>query len=465
MQIRDSISTDTLSSKLTRVFDLAGKKIDRLNRRWRSADGSPVFTVEGKYTTRGWTDWTQGFQFGSAILVFDATGDAQFLSLGRENTIKHMAGHVTHHGVHDHGFNNVSTYGNLLRLMNEGKIPENDQERNFYELALKVSGAVQATRWTSLPGGLGYVYSFNGPHSLFSDTIRSMRALGLAHALGHALMGEKDRKIDLLDRAIRHAETTARFNVYFGTGRDSYDVAGRVVHESIFNLNDGSYRNPSTQQGYSPFTTWTRGHAWILLGFAEQLEFIDSVSENALGDAAKDLFSDKEALLSRFREVARVTADFYISEMPLDGIPYWDTGAPGLVHLGDYKSVPADPFNDYEPVDSSAAAIAAQGLIRLGHWMTGQGEREGERYLRAGLTVADRLFEEPYLSTDEEHEGLLLHSVYHRPNGWDFIPPDKKVPCGESSMWGDYHALELALCIKRLADGETYYRFFNSTGV
>src|SRR5258708_12847409 len=36
---------------------------------------SPVFTVAGKYTSRGWTEWTQGFQFGSAILQFDATDD------------------------------------------------------------------------------------------------------------------------------------------------------------------------------------------------------------------------------------------------------------------------------------------------------------------------------------------------------------------------------------------------------
>jgi len=59
-----------------------------------------------------------------------------------------MAPHVSHIGVHDHGFNNISTYGNLLRLMREGKIPLNEREKDFYELALKVSGAVQAARWT-----------------------------------------------------------------------------------------------------------------------------------------------------------------------------------------------------------------------------------------------------------------------------------------------------------------------------
>ncbi len=58
---------------------------------------------------------------------------AKLLEIGRTRTVDLMASHVTHTGVHDHGFNNVSTYGNLLRLMNEGRIPENIWERRFYE--------------------------------------------------------------------------------------------------------------------------------------------------------------------------------------------------------------------------------------------------------------------------------------------------------------------------------------------
>ena len=49
---------------------------------------------------------------------------------GRKHTVEVMAPHVSHIGVHDHGFNNVSTYGNLLRLMREGAIPENEWERD-----------------------------------------------------------------------------------------------------------------------------------------------------------------------------------------------------------------------------------------------------------------------------------------------------------------------------------------------
>ena len=462
LQIDHALTPAALRPQVARVFDLAGPKILDLDQTWDAAEGTPVFTVGGRYTSRGWTEWTQGFQFGSALLQFDVSGDERFLELGRRKTVAHMAGHVTHVGVHDHGFNNVSTYGNLLRLMNEGRIAESAWERHFYELALKASGAVQGARWTELPGGLGYVHSFNGPQSLFADTIRSMRALGVAHGLGHALMGEHDRRIDLLDRAIRHVETTARYNVYFGQGRDAYDVRGRVAHESIFNVTDGAYRCPSTQQGYSPFSTWTRGHAWILLGAAEQLEFIESLPDDAFDDVAADLFDGKPAIRARLRDVAEATADFYLHEMPTDGIPYWDTGAPGLAHLGDYQSRPADPFNDHEPVDSSAAAIAAQGLVRLGRWLRTRGEDEtGARYEAAGLTVAARLMEAPYLSEDPAHQGLLLHVVYHRPNGWDHVPYGQQVPCGESAMWGDYHLLELALTLHRLAEADLpEYHFF-----
>ncbi|MBP1657504.1 MAG: ugl [Bacteroidetes bacterium] len=456
IRIDGSVTPKELLPRVTRLFALSAKKLDLLQRSWNPRKGTPVFTVNGVYTSRGWTEWTQGFQFGSAILQFDATGDAALLEIGRTATVKLMATHVSHVGVHDHGFNNISTYGNLLRLLREGRMQASAWEQAFYELALKVSGAIQAARWTDLGNGEGYIYSFNGPHSLFADTVRSLRVLAVAHQLGHMLMGEKDRRISLLERLIIHADTTSRYNVYFGEGRDAYDVRGRVAHESIFNLNDGSYRCPSSQQGFSPFSTWTRGLAWILCGFAEQLEFLATVPE---GDYPKG--KKKAEVLSAFLNTAEAVADFYLDETPTDGIPYWDTGAPGLARMGEYLAKPANPFNAYEPVDSSAALIAAQGLLRLGAYLKGKGKREqGRRYIQAGLTVVQNVFAEPYLSTDEKHQGLILHSVYHRPNGWDAIPSGKKIPCGESTMWGDYHARELALIVMRMAEGKAVPHFY-----
>ncbi len=165
--------------------------------------------------------------------------------------------------------------------------------------------------------------------------------------------------------------------------------------------------------------------------------------------------------MNRFLRTARAVADFFIEQTPSDGIPYWDTGAPGLAELGDYLDRPADPFNQHEPVDSSAAVIAAQGLLRLGSVLKAAGEElDGQRYFQAGLTVAKSVFSDPYLSSASDHQGLILHSVYHRPNGWDYIPPGSCVPYGEATMWGDYHARELALLIQRIAEGNPYLTFF-----
>jgi hypothetical protein len=466
IKIDFKLTPQKLLPKIERLFELSGRKILSIEKTWKPEHGTPVFTVKGRYATRGWTEWTQGFQYGSALLQFDATGDECFLELGRRNTIERMATHVSHIGVHDHGFNNISTYGNLLRLMREGRIPFNEREKDFYELALKVSGAVQAARWTKVEGGTGFIHSFNGPHSLFVDTIRSCRVLAVAHQLGHVLMGEQDAKISLLQRLVEHGLNTARYNIYFGEGRDAYDVRGRTAHEAVFSVSSGSFRCPNSQQGYSPFSTWTRGLAWAILGFAELLEFLRGGVRGTLADPAHRARSSrpKEALAAvpeKMSLAATATADFYLANACADGIPMWDTGAPNLHRLGDYLGKPADPFNQCEPIDSSAAAIAAQGLVRLGNDLTAKGDKNnGSRFRQAGLTIVNRLFDAPYLAADPKHQGLILHSVYHRPNGWDCIAPGQKVPNGESSMWGDYHALELALLLLREARGEKYLTFF-----
>lgn len=454
LHVDNNLTPSDLLPAIERMWQLSGAKILAIEETWSSESGAPVFAVRGRYTSRAWTDWTHGFQFGSALLQFDATGEERFLHIGREGTYRHIPIHITHTGVHDHGFNVVSTYGNLWRTMQEGRIASNENERRLCELAIRCSGAVQASRWARTADGGGYIYSFNGPHSLFADTMRTLRVLALAHRLGHVLKEEGDRPVSLLERLIQHARTTARYTVYYGEGRDIYDVRGRVAHESLFNPKDGSYRCPSTQQGYSPFSTWTRGLAWVMLGFAEQLEFTDTLDDKEL-----ESFGGSEAVQGLLLKPALATGDFYIENTPTDGIPYWDTGAPRLHELGDYLNRPADPFNEYEPVDSSAAAIAAQGLLRLGNWLSAHG-MEGKRYWQAGLTVLKRLLHEPYLGTDEAHQGLLLHSVYHRPNGWDYVPEGRSIPCGEATMWGDYHLREACLYVQRVAKGEGYYAFY-----
>jgi hypothetical protein len=456
IDLSQTLTPADLLEKIDRMWELSAVKIRRIAESHGPGSASPVFTVDGQYTAQGWTEWTQGFQFGSAVLQFDVTGDEAFLEQARRDTVDRMAGHVTHTGVHDHGFNNVSTYGSLWRLIAEGRLEADAWEREFYEIALKASGAVQASRWSTTADGGGYIYSFNGPQSLFVDTIRSCRVLALAHQLGHELCGEQDEVISLYDRVLQHATATACYNIYYGEDRDAYDVRGRVAHESLFNTNNGVYRAPSSQQGYSPWSTWTRGLAWAMLGFSEQLEFAADQPDEAF-----EILGDRAEAEAMMLQAARATCDFYIENTPTDGIAYWDTGAPGLAAMGDYLDRPAEPYNAHEPVDSSAAAIACQGLLRLGRVLAGRGDADAaSRYEQAGLRTLATLLDEPYLSMAEEHQGLILHSVYHRPNGWDHVPAGQAVACGESSMWGDYHAREAALLVGRLARDETYPTFF-----
>ena len=121
IRIDTELTPEKLRPRIERLFEISAGKIRAIEKTFDASRGSPVSTVEGVYTAREWTEWTQGFMYGSALLQYDATGEEWFLDYGRRNTLERMTPHLTHTGVHDHGFNCVSTYGNLLRLANEGK--------------------------------------------------------------------------------------------------------------------------------------------------------------------------------------------------------------------------------------------------------------------------------------------------------------------------------------------------------
>ena len=96
MKIAQDITVASLEKKALRVFEVSAAKVETLDRRWNPASGSPVYTVQGQYTSRGWTEWTQGFQFGSAVLQFDATGERGVSrDRPRDERSDVMAPHVT----------------------------------------------------------------------------------------------------------------------------------------------------------------------------------------------------------------------------------------------------------------------------------------------------------------------------------------------------------------------------------
>ena len=104
LRIDPTLTAEKLVPGIERLFELSAQKILSIEKSWKPADGTPVFTVRGRYTSRGWTEWTQGFQYGSALLQFDAMGDERFLEIGKRGTVQFMASHISHVGVHDHDF-------------------------------------------------------------------------------------------------------------------------------------------------------------------------------------------------------------------------------------------------------------------------------------------------------------------------------------------------------------------------
>ena len=191
-----------------------------------------------------------------------------------------------------------------------------------------------------------------------------------------------------------------------------------------------------------------------MLGYAEELEFFQLLEPSEFERSGG---FNKETVIDEYLRCARETCDHYIDDVStVDGITYWDDGAPQLRRLGDWRLQPAEPCNSHEPVDASASAIAAQGLLRLGRYL---GPDQGSRSLQAGLSVARTLFDEPYLSVDTDHQGLCCTVSTTGPIAGTMFQRVKQVAQGESSMWGDYHMLELALLLHRLGVGRPIRRF------
>ena len=74
LKINTQIKPIDLKPKLGVFWQHSGEKIRLIEDNYDPKKGSPVFTVNGRYTNRGWTDWTQGFQIGSATAECDPDG-------------------------------------------------------------------------------------------------------------------------------------------------------------------------------------------------------------------------------------------------------------------------------------------------------------------------------------------------------------------------------------------------------
>ena len=223
-----------------------------------------------------------------------------------------------------------------------------------------------------------FLRSFVAPDSCFIDI---MMNVGI---IFHAANRTGDE--DLLRKAREHCLTTRRYLVRGD---------GSTAHEGIFDLQTGEFLRQSTHQGWRDDSSWARGQTWALYGFG----------------TAYHLSGDE-----RFLDTAQRCADFYIERTPPLGIPPndWEEPSPMM------------------PYESSAAAIAASGLLQLAA-LTGDPERAAG-YASYARTILDTLLTPEFLAVDTPGwEGILKHGSYHE---------RKDLGVDESVMWGEYFFVE-----------------------
>ncbi|WP_125605325.1 glycoside hydrolase family 88 protein [Lapidilactobacillus bayanensis] len=176
-----------------------------------------------------------------------------------------------------------------------------------------------------------------------------------------------------------------------------------TYHTFYFDPQTGQPLKGATRQGYSDNSCWARGQAWILLGMPLYRRFFQETNQR-----------------ERYQELL----NYYLQHLPADGVPYWD-----LIFTEE----------DQQPRDSSAAAIAACGMI----------EAQKQGYLANGQELARGIIYrlgESYL-TGADQEGLLQHGVYA-------YADNKGVD--EANLWGDYFFMEALMRLK-YHDWQTYW--------
>jgi unsaturated chondroitin disaccharide hydrolase len=224
----------------------------------------------------------------------------------------------------------------------------------------------------------GYLRSFVADESLFIDIMMNVGIIFYA--------ARQTEDADLLRIATQHCLTTRRYLVRGD---------GSTAHEGIFDTATGEFLRQSTHQGWRGDSTWARGQAWALYGFGTAYTFT--------GDG-------------RFLHTAEACADLYIERTPAHGVPPNDWDEP-------------DPLLPYE---SSAAAIAASGMLSLAK-LVGDPAR-AIRYRDYALRILDTLTDPELLAVETRGwEGILKHGIYHQRKG---------LGVDESVMWGDYFFLE-----------------------
>jgi unsaturated chondroitin disaccharide hydrolase len=173
---------------------------------------------------------------------------------------------------------------------------------------------------------------------------------------------------------------------------------GSTYHVIVYNATTGARLSGKTAQGYKNESTWARGQAWAIYGFTMAYRY---TGDPTLLDAA------------------RRVADYWLTHLPPDDVPYWDFEAPNLTT---------------QPRDSSAGAIAASGLLALATLDPDASRRDAYR-AQADATLAS-LTSPAYLTAGPPFAAILQHATHNKPRG---------IAVDTGLIYGDYYFMEALL--------------------
>lgn len=356
-------------ARFEEAFEFARTQLRNLITRY--PDFYPMYTVKGRWKHAGeaWTHWCDGFLPGMLWIVAQTEPDG-------------------------------TSEGRWWREQAERysrPLEPRKHDREVHDLGFIFMSTYH--RWHGLTGDPGlkavvveagktmglrfrpkgrYLRSFVSEDSLFIDI---MMNVGIVF---HAALETGDR--ELFRVAMEHCLTTRRVLVRGD---------GSTAHEGLFDLETGEFLKQTTHQGYRGDSCWSRGLAWALYGFGTSYAY------------SRD---------ARFLRTAEACAEFYLRHVPSDGVPPWDFDA---------------PEESRTLLDTSAAAIAASGLLQLSRLAVDPAR--GQLYDAAARRILASLCEKHLAQGDPDWEGILKGGVYHL---------HKNLGVNESVMWGEHFFLE-----------------------
>ena len=318
--------------------------------------------------------WTSGHFPGSLWYLYEATGDAHFKDRATVWT-EILAPVAKYDGNHDVGVMMYCSYGNARRILKTDR----------YDALLAKTASSLSQRFNE---GLGLLRSW-GQVSDTKDFLvipDNMMNLELLVAVSKFT---GDPRFDKIARS--HADVTMKH--HFRADGGTYHVLNYDQRPGFL----GAVQEIRRGQGLGCETAWSRGQSWAIYGYTMMYRF------------TKD---------PAYLAFARKVSDFAINHpnMPADGVPYWDYGAPG------------------EERDTSAASIMAAGLLELATFVGGDA---GAAYRAFAMKQLLSLASSAYFSEgDEVGHFLLKHGTGHKPGGSEIDTP---------LDYGDYYFLEALL--------------------